>query len=269
MRIALGLEYRGTAYCGWQSQPSKCAVQDHVEGALTKFLATDERVSVICAGRTDTGVHASAQVIHLDCDIVRDEQAWVRGTNAHLPHDIRVLWARRIADEHADDFHARFSARSRRYRYVLMNRAVAPALHHDLVGWFHAPLSLDAMREAAQPIVGEHDFSAFRSSECQAKTPVKTLYALDISQEGDIFMFDLHANAFLHHMVRNIVGSLVYVGAGRNDVAWMRALLASRDRARAAPTFAAAGLTLTGVEYDKKFGLPDARNAPIGALLGQ
>jgi tRNA pseudouridine38-40 synthase len=266
-RIAMGLEYRGTAYCGWQSQPSGCAVQDHVESALAKFLATDARVSVICAGRTDTGVHASQQVIHLDTDIARDEQAWVRGTNTHLPADIRVLWAKQIANEHAEAFHARFAARSRRYRYVVLNRAVAPALHYDLVGWFHAPLSLSAMQDAAQSLLGEHDFSAFRSSECQAKTPVKTLYALNISQVGDVFIFDLHANAFLHHMVRNIVGSLVYVGAGRNDVAWMRALLDSRDRARAAPTFAAAGLTLTGIEYDAKFGLPNTECPPTGGQL--
>jgi tRNA pseudouridine38-40 synthase len=261
------LEYRGTAYCGWQSQREACAVQDHVEAALAKFLATPARVGVICAGRTDTGVHATAQVIHLDTAIERDEQSWVRGVNANLPADIRVLWAKRIADEYADEFHARFAARSRRYRYVLLNHAVAPALQHDLVGWFHAPLNVEKMQEAATHLLGEHDFSAFRSSECQAKTPVKTLYSCGVSRHGDLLIFDLHANAFLHHMVRNIVGSLVYVGAGRNDIAWFCDVLGSRNRAIAAPTFAAAGLTLTGIEYDAKFELPTFPSRTIDAVF--
>jgi tRNA pseudouridine38-40 synthase len=256
MRIALGIEYRGTAYCGWQSQPSGCGVQDHLEKALSAFLNVAERVAVTCAGRTDTGVHASAQVVHLDTSIERDVQSWVRGTNAHLPADIRVLWAQEIAAAHAEDFHARFAARSRRYRYVLLNHPVAPALMHDQMAWFHAPLDVGAMQEAANLLIGEHDFSAFRSAECQAKTPVKLLYSCGVSRHGDLVLFDLHANAFLHHMVRNIVGSLVYVGAGRHDLAWFRDVLASKNRALAAPTFAAAGLTLTGIEYDAKFGLP-------------
>jgi tRNA pseudouridine38-40 synthase len=254
MRVVLGIEYRGSAYCGWQSQPSGCGVQDHLEKAIAAFLVTPLRVT--CAGRTDTGVHATAQVVHLDTEVARPEAAWIRGVNATLPADIRVTWARQLTAPLAETFHARFAAKSRRYRYLLLNRAVAPALHQGLVGWFHAPLALAAMQEAAARVVGEHDFSTFRSAECQAKSPVKTVYEATVAQHGDLFVFDFRANAFLHHMVRNLVGSLVYVGAGRMDLNTFQAQLEARERALAPPTFSADGLCLTGVEYDESFDLP-------------
>jgi tRNA pseudouridine38-40 synthase len=254
MRIALGLEYCGTAYCGWQSQLSGVTVQDRLELALKQFLGEPTRV--ICAGRTDTGVHATAQVVHLDTTIVRDTQSWVRGTNAHLPDDIRVLWAHRMTDEYAEEFHARFSAQSRTYQYLLLNDAVSAGLQSNSVGWFHAPLNVAAMQRAANTLLGEHDFSAFRSSECQAKTPIKTLYEASIATHGQLIQFRFRANAFLHHMVRNLVGSLVYIGAGRQGEDWLKTLLESRNRALAAPTFAPDGLYLYAIEYDKKFTLP-------------
>jgi tRNA pseudouridine38-40 synthase len=262
MRIVLGLEYLGSAYCGWQSQPNGGAVQDHVERGITAFLG--QATSVTCAGRTDTGVHASGQVIHLDTEIERSAQSWVRGTNSFLADDIRVRWATALDAELGADFHARFSAISRRYRYLLLNDPVAPAIDHNRVGWFHAPLDAEAMHEAAQLLVGEHDFSAFRSSECQAKTPVKTVHECAVRREGSLLVVDIRANAFLHHMVRNVVGSLVYVGAGREDAAWLQQVLTGRERARAAPTFAASGLYLTQVEYDARFGLPQEDNRALG-----
>jgi tRNA pseudouridine38-40 synthase len=259
MRVVLGVEYRGTAYCGWQSQPSGCGVQDVLERAIATFLGAP-LVRVVCAGRTDTGVHARAQVVHLDTDLERPIQAWVRGVNTYLPHDVRVIWAHLPTDsptlDEADRFHARFSATSRRYQYLLLNDAVAPALGHGDIGWFHAPLDEQAMHTAAQLLVGERDFSAFRSAECQAKSPVKVMYACDVVRQGSMLVFHLHANAFLHHMVRNIVGCLVYVGAGRQDAAWFKSVIESRDRAQCAPTFAADGLYLVGVTYEAKWGLP-------------
>ena len=256
-RIALGIEYHGSGFCGWQSQPSGCAVQDHVERALQLFVGSS--VSVVCAGRTDTGVHGLAQVVHLDTDIDRDERAWVRGTNANLPPTIRVLWAKKVSDE----FHARFLARSRTYHYLLLNDPTASALMTGLTGWFHAPLALGAMQKAAKILIGEHDFSAFRAAECQAKTPVKTLYEADVSalivdgaSSQRFIKFSFRGNAFLHHMIRNIVGSLVYVGAGRHSIDEFATIFESRDRTRAAPTFAPDGLYLTAIEYDALFGLP-------------
>jgi tRNA pseudouridine38-40 synthase len=267
MRVALGLEYRGTAYCGWQSQPTGCGVQDYVEKAIGVFLGVPIRV--VCAGRTDTGVHARAQVVHLDTDIDRTEQSWVRGLNTHLPGDIRVLWARKFADPASqrdeDRFHARFSARARAYQYVLLNDAVAPGIDHTSVGWYHAPLDVTSMQAAATHLLGEHDFSAFRSAECQAKTPVKLMYAASVHRHGAILVFNFRASAFLHHMVRNIVGSLVYVGAAKQEPAWFARLLAAKDRALSAPTFAADGLYLTGVEYDASWNLPAFAERTVAA----
>ncbi len=252
-RMALGLEYDGSHYCGWQSQPSGCGVQDHVEAALGRFLESEARV--VCAGRTDTGVHAMGQVVHLDTDILREPQSWVRGGNSHLPADIRILWAQTVPE----DFHARFAARSRSYRYLLLNDAVASAAGHGKLGWFHAPLDTAAMSAALQKLLGEHDFSAFRAAECQAKTPVKTLYEAGISSRGKVIEFHFRANAFLHHMIRNIVGELVYVGSGRHSLAEFEAIFASRDRSSAAPTFAPDGLYLCDIEYDASYGLLAAR----------
>lgn len=265
MRIALGVEYDGSGFCGWQTQPAGCAVQDNLEAALARIAGVPlADIATICAGRTDTGVHALAQVVHFDCPVERPESAWVRGVNALLPPTVAVTWMKPVADT----FHARFSALARRYRYVLLNHAVRPAADAGRVGWFHIPLDLDRMRAATASLLGEHDFSAFRSSQCQAKSPVRRLAQLDISAQGPYVMFDLCANGFLHHMVRNIVGSLIYVGCGRQDPAWLKALLAHRDRALAAPTFDAAGLYLVGVDYDEAWQLPlrDRLQSPRLAL---
>jgi tRNA pseudouridine38-40 synthase len=256
MRIALGIEYDGSAFCGWQTQSSGCAVQDALERALAQIAG--EKLATICAGRTDAGVHALAQVVHFDTRAARPDSAWVRGVNTFLPAVAAVTWMRAVPAQ----FNARFSARERCYRYVLLNHPVRPALNTGRVGWFHAPLELDRMREAARVLLGEHDFSAFRSAECQARSPVRELRRLVVSRCGDFVVFDLAANAFLHHMVRNIVGCLVYVGAGKHDAAWVGDVLASRNRALAAPTFDAAGLYLAHVSYDAKWGLPEpARQA--------
>ncbi len=250
MRIALGVEYDGAAFSGWQTQPQGNTVQDALERALAEIAGTPVRV--MCAGRTDAGVHAAAQVVHFDAPAARPQNAWVRGVNAHLPNSIAVRWSREVSD----DFHARFSARSRSYRYVLYNHDVRPALLHDRVGWFHLPLDIEAMRAGAALLVGEQDFSAFRAAECQAKSPVKTLHRANVSRQGDCFVFDFCASAFLHHMVRNMVGALVYIGKGAHSPGWIAELIASRDRRLAAPTFSPSGLYLSGVEYEAHWQLP-------------
>lgn len=249
-RIALGLEYNGSQFCGWQHQPQGCGVQDALERALAQIAG--RAVSVVAAGRTDAGVHASAQVVHFDVEVERPLTAWVRGVNAFLPAGVAVIWAQCVSN----DFHARFSARSRSYRYVLLNHPVRPALNAAKVGWYHAELDVPLMQQAALWLVGEHDFSAFRAAECQAKSPVRVMQKLQVSKQGDQMFFDLTANAFLHHMVRNIVGALVYVGQGKYPPVWIAQLLQQRDRTCAAPTFAAAGLYLCQVEYDAIWKLP-------------
>ena len=257
MRIALGVEYDGSRFCGWQTQPQGCAVQDALERALAEVAGVP--VSTICAGRTDAGVHALAQVVHFDTNAQRPESAWVRGVNALLPAACAVNWSRQVAD----DFHARYSATARYYRYLLLNHPVRPAADQGRVGWFHVPLDLEKMQLAARLLIGEHDFSAFRSSECQARSPVRTLLRLDVSRRSDYFVFDLCANAFLHHMVRNIVGCLVHVGKGKCPPEWLGEVLAGRDRSRAAPTFEAAGLYLSRVQYDERWGLPGAQRSTL------
>ncbi|MFA6904027.1 MAG: tRNA pseudouridine(38-40) synthase TruA [Gallionellaceae bacterium] len=253
MRIALGVEYDGSAYCGWQSQPDGRTVQDVLQLALGQIAG--ELISVIAAGRTDTGVHALEQVIHFDTQALRPLTAWVRGVNALLPSNIAVLWAHLVDDE----FHARFSAQARSYSYYLYCRQVRSALQHGKVGWFHQSLDVDKMREAAQYLLGEHDFSAFRASACQAKSPVKSMNMLDIQQQGEMIRLDLTANAFLHHMVRNIVGCLVYVGKGKHQPQWIKQVLEGRERSKAAPTFAPDGLYLRRITYDAKWGLPQLK----------
>ena len=250
LRIVLGLEYDGGAFCGWQSQPDRCGVQDALETALSGVA--DQKIETVCAGRTDAGVHALAQVVHFDSDAQRPLTAWIRGANALLPQSVAVLWSRSLES----DFHARFSATGRRYVYWLLSRAQRPGLLNSRTGWTHLRLDEAAMREAAASLLGEHDFSAFRAAQCQAKTPVKTLRELSVTRRGDMIRFEFAANAFLQHMVRNIVGSLVYVGSGRQPADWIRQLLDSRDRTRAAPTFSPAGLYLAGVEYDASWALP-------------
>lgn len=250
MRIALGIEYDGSPYSGWQSQPDGRTVQDVLQRALSQIAS--EKITVIAAGRTDTGVHAIEQVVHFDTQAIRPLTAWVRGVNALLPNSVSVLWSHAVDDE----FHARFSAKARSYRYNLFCRPVRSALQFGKVGWFHQSLNVESMQVAAKYLLGEHDFSAFRASECQAKSPVKALAQLDIKQENAIISLDLTANAFLHHMVRNIVGCLVYVGSERQGPEWMLEVLESRDRSRAAPTFSPDGLYLRRISYDPKWGLP-------------
>jgi tRNA pseudouridine38-40 synthase len=225
-------------------------VQDVLEAGLAAIAG--HAVNVMAAGRTDRGVHARMQVAHFDTEAQRPETAWVRGVNAFLPESMAVLWAQPVPPE----FHARFSALSRTYRYRLLNRPVRAALEARLAGWYHGALDVDAMRAAARALVGEHDFSAFRAAECQAKTPVRTVHSITIDRHGDEIHLVIRANAFLHHMVRNIVGSLVYIGAGKQAPSWAGELLAGRDRRKAAPTFAPEGLYLERVEYDPKWGLP-------------
>jgi tRNA pseudouridine38-40 synthase len=250
MKIAIGIEYDGSQFHGWQSQPSGNTVQDHLERALATVAG--EQVRLAAAGRTDTGVHALAQVAHFETSAARPLSAWVRGANALLPNAVAVQWAVPVND----DFHARYSAVSRTYHYALYNHPVRPALLRGKVGWFHQPLDLPAMRAAAILLAGEHDFSAFRSSECQAKSPVRVLRGCAIRQEGAYFMFDFTANGFLHHMVRNIVGCLVYVGKGKRSPAWLAEVLAARDRRLAAPTFPPDGLYFAAVEYAPAWKLP-------------
>lgn len=254
LRIALGLEYDGSHFRGWQTQPGGGTVQDAVEAALAEVHGAP--VATIVAGRTDAGVHATAQVLHFDAEHVRPESAWTRGVNAHLPPGVAVLWAREVSP----DFHARFGAVERTYRYYLLNHPVRPALMAGRVGWAHGPLDLDAMRKAAGHLVGLHDFSAFRAAECQAKSPFRDLRRANVEQQGDYVVFEFRANAFLHHQVRNMVGALVWVGLGRRAPDWLAEVLAARDRTRAAATFAADGLYLTGVDYGCEWGLPTHLN---------
>ncbi|MFA6013484.1 MAG: tRNA pseudouridine(38-40) synthase TruA [Gallionellaceae bacterium] len=255
MRIALGIEYDGSEYWGWQSQAQGTTVQDTLQYALAQIA--NSPVSVIAAGRTDTGVHALEQVVHFDTESVRPLSAWVRGVNAFLPASIAVLWAHAVPEE----FHARFSAQARSYRYVLINRPIRSAVQHGKAGWFHAPLDVAAMRSAAQYLLGAHDFTSFRAAECQAKTPLKNLAQLDIQQHGEQIIFDLRADAFLHHMVRNIIGCLVYVGNGKHSPEWIKQVLEARQRSVAAPTFAPDGLYLRHITYDVKWGLPQREQA--------
>ena len=257
IRIALGVEYDGSAFCGWQTQPGGCGVQDHLQAALSQLA--DTPVEVTAAGRTDAGVHATAQVVHFDTEAVRDANAWVRGTNANLDPSARVVWATQVPG----DFHARFSARARSYRYLLLNEPVAPAVMLKRAGWYHRPLDADAMQRAASVLVGEHDFSAFRDAQCQAKSPIRNLTEARVERHGNLIRFGFTANAFLHHMIRNVVGSLVYVGAGKHPVEWIGELMAVRDRTKAAPTFAPDGLYLAGVQYDPQFALPAFRPQPL------
>ena len=249
-RIALGVAYRGSAYHGWQSQPDGQTVQDHLEKALSTFA--DAPLVTTCAGRTDAGVHALNQVVHVDTTVERDPFSWVRGTNRYLPRDIALQWCLPVTDE----FHARNGARGRRYVYLLLESPVRPALEAGLVGWVFRPLHIDAMREAAAVLAGEHDFSSFRSSACQAATPIKRLHAIDISRHGAYWRFDFHGVAFLHHMVRNIMGCLIAVGQGVHAATWVADVLAARDRDAAAPTFAPDGLYFAGPYYDAAHAIP-------------
>ena len=253
-RVALGVSYNGQRYNGWQSQPSGNTVQDHLEAALGRF-ATQE-VTTICAGRTDAGVHGLMQVVHFDTPLQRTPFSWVRGTNTFLPPDIAVQWAQPVPDA----FHSRACATARRYAYVLLQSPVRPSVEAGRVGWVFHPLDGHAMRAAARHLLGEHDFTSFRASACQAKTPIKTLHRIDVQQRGEgdtcYWRFEFEGNAFLHHMVRNIMGCLIAVGQGLKPPIWMAEVLAARSRNAAAPTFAPDGLYFLGPVYDAAWGLP-------------
>lgn len=249
--MALGVSYAGQAYDGWQSQPSGKTVQDKLEQALRAFTQRD--VGTICAGRTDAGVHGLMQVVHFDTDLTRDTNAWVRGPNSHLPGDIAVQWARPVPDS----FHARASAIGRRYAYVLMESPVRPSVERGRVGWVFRPLDQAAMQAAAHLLLGEHDFSSFRAAQCQARTPVKTMRRIDIARRGAYWRFEFEADAFLHHMIRNLMGCLLVIGKGDRPVAWMAEVLAARNRQVAAPTFSPDGLYFLGPRYEDHWGLPE------------
>ena len=251
MRIALGLSYLGVAYQGWQSQPSGRAVQDRLERALARFAGAP--LATVCAGRTDAGVHGLMQVVHLDTALERAPFSWVRGVNRYLPADIAVQWAQPVPDA----FHARASAVARRYAYVALESNVRPGVEAGRAGWVFRPLDGDAMRAAARHLIGEHDFSSFRASACQARSPVKRLKRLDIARKGAYWRFDFEADAFLHHMIRNIMGCLLQIGQGLHPPGWMAEVLAARCRAIAAPTFAPDGLYFLGPVYEPRWGLPE------------
>ncbi len=252
----LGIEYRGTDFCGWQLQPGVRTVQACVEMALSRVA--DEEIRVICAGRTDTGVHALAQVVHFDTAALRPPRAWVFGANTHLPNDVSVLWAQ-PADA---GFHARFSALRRRYRYVICNASIRPAMLSARVTWHFRPLDIAPMQEAALDLVGEHDFSSYRSYACQAKHPVRTIYRLDISRRDRFVVIDIVANAFLHHMVRNIAGVLLDIGSGKQAPGWAAEILAARDRTAGGVTAPPEGLYFVGAEYPEHYRIPAAAEGP-------
>jgi len=256
VRLALGISYNGQAYDGWQSQPSGRTVQDHLEAALERF-APGPPITAVCAGRTDAGVHGIQQVVHFDTEIEREDFSWVRGTNSFLPPDIAVQWAQPVPPE----FHSRASAIARRYAYVLLESPVRPSVEAGRVGWVFRPLDEAAMRDAAQRLLGEHDFTSFRASGCQARSPVKSMRRIAISRRGAYWRFEFEANAFLHHMIRNIMGCLLVVGQGQQPPAWMDTVLAARDRDAAAPTFSPDGLYFLGPVYDDHWGLPAATAA--------
>ncbi|NBW44583.1 MAG: tRNA pseudouridine(38-40) synthase TruA [Betaproteobacteria bacterium] len=250
MKIALGLAYDGSPYQGWQTQPGGGAVQDFLQSALAEV--SGHPVATICAGRTDAGVHATAQVVHFETTVDRPLTAWVRGANAHLPGEIAVQWAR-VVEAH---FHARYSARARSYRYLILRSPVRQPLWRSQAAWVFRPLDLESMRSAAARLVGEHDFSAFRAAACQAATPVRQVYDLTIAERDAFLAISIRANAFLHHMVRNLVGALVEVGLGHRSPDWIDELLNLRDRRLSARTFPACGLTLVGVDYAPEYDLP-------------
>ncbi|MFO1394939.1 MAG: tRNA pseudouridine(38-40) synthase TruA [Steroidobacteraceae bacterium] len=251
-RIAIGIEYDGTSYSGWQVQNHAPSVQAALERALGAVAA--HPVELTAAGRTDAGVHALMQVAHFDSDAERPRDAWALGGSAESPPDVSVLWARAVPD----DFHARFSALSRSYRYRILNRRVRPALERERCCWVRRPLDATAMHEAARSLVGEHDFSAFRAAECQSSTPMRRLVAIEVRRDGDRVELHVTANAFLHHMVRNLAGTLIAVGSGERPREWVAEVLESRDRTRAGVTAPPQGLYFAGARYDDRYGLPTA-----------
>ena len=256
MRYAMALEYDGSPFMGWQKHQTGPTIQTAVEQALS--YVADAPVEVVCSGRTDARVSAQCQLVHFDSEVVRTDRAWLLGTNTRLPDAIRALWVQPVADA----FSARFSARARRYRYSLLIRPVKPAINRHVLSWSREELDAPRMHEAAQHLLGEQDFSAFRTVQCQAKHPIRNLHRLDIRREGDTVYFDVQANAFLHHMVRNIVGSLLLIGKGEQPVDWMKTLLDGKDRTLAGPTAPAEGLMFLGALYPSEWALPESVTLP-------
>ena len=250
MKLAFGIEYDGSAYHGWQSQTGVATVQDCVENALSTIA--DHPIRVHCAGRTDAGVHGLGQVVHMDTTVVRKESSWIFGTNSNLPSDISIQWVKEVED----DFHARFSATRRIYQYHILNQAARSAFMSKKIVWERRPLSLERMRKAASFLVGKHDFSAYRSLACQAKNPVRTVHRLEVNQHGPIITIEIDANAFLHHMVRNIAGVLMEVGMDRAEPVWAKEVLEEKDRAQGGVTAPPEGLYLMKVFYPDRFNLP-------------
>ncbi|CFQ39037.1 tRNA pseudouridine(38-40) synthase TruA [Yersinia bercovieri] len=257
LKIALGIEYNGSRYFGWQRQQEVTSVQACLEAALSKVA--NAPIGVFCAGRTDAGVHATGQVVHFVTTAVRKDAAWTMGANSHLPGDIAVRWVKTV-DE---DFHARFSATARRYRYIIFNHRYRPAVLAQGVTHCHQPLDAERMGQAAQCLLGENDFTSFRAVQCQSRTPWRNVKHIKVTRHGAYIVVDIKANAFVHHMVRNIVGSLIEIGCGNQDVTWMAELLALKDRTRAAATAKAEGLYLVSVDYPERFGLPAAPMGPL------
>ena len=257
MRIALGIEYDGRPFCGWQFQEHSPSVQESVEKALSKVA--DHFVRVVCAGRTDTGVHATEQIIHFDTEVTREPYQWVKGANAHLPDGVSVLWAQEISD----DFHARFKAFRRAYRYVIYSRNVRPSFLNGLVSWDYREFDEQRMQQGANHLIGEHDFSSYRALGCQAKSPVRILHQFDISRKGNFIFLDIEANAFLHHMVRNMAGVLMTIGAGEQSPEWAKEVLELKDRTLGGITASPHGLYLVRVDFPKEFILPQTTNIPL------
>ncbi len=257
MRIALGVEYDGSLFNGWQAQPQQRTIQGALEKAISQVA--DQPITVNAAGRTDAGVHALNQVVHFDTQAQRLSRNWLLGINSNLPSDVAVNWAQPVSD----DFHARFSAEQRRYRYLLLNRLSRSAIQHQRMWWFYKPLDIDKMQQAANLLLGQHDFSALRARECQAKSPVKTLDAIHISRHDDCIAVDVVARSFLHHMVRNIMGVITAVGEGKQSVDWVTEVLASKDRDKAGVTAPPQGLYLTDVRYPAEYSLPAVSAFPV------
>lgn len=257
MRIALVLEYDGSHYHGWQAQTGLHTVQDAIESALSKVA--DTAISVVCAGRTDTGVHATNQVIHFDCDKERTIRAWIHGANSYLPKDICIKWGK----EMPDTFHARYSALSRRYRYVIYNNSIRPALLRSNVTWQYKQLDHRLMHQAAQYLLGEQDFTSFRSVECQSNTPMRNIHQVQVTRTGDLVVIDITANAFLHHMVRNIAGVLIAIGSGKHPVSWIDEVLKAKDRRLGAETAPSYGLYLVHVAYPQPFNVLQHHLGPL------
>ncbi len=251
MKMALGIEYQGTQYCGWQSQEHCISVQQLIEAALSNIA--NEPVSVQCAGRTDTGVHAIGQVVHFETTVVRHDNAWIEGANTKLPRDIRITWLRQVPDE----FNARFRAFARQYRYVIYNRNVQAAILASRATWVRQRLDENAMHQAAQALVGEHDFTSFRASSCQAAHANRDMQSISVIRNGDFIFIDIKANAFLHHMVRNIAGSLIKVGKGAKPIDWMAEVLDAKNRRLAGMTAPADGLYFVNAFYPEKYDLPE------------